>query len=65
MSLGNVNTCCTIIINCDHPSIEQPTKLKKNMARKRHVSLLFLLQMFLCSYLYSGILCIKTKRLLC
>ena len=34
MSLGNVNTCCTIIINYDYPSIEEPHKIKKTWLEK-------------------------------
>ena len=33
MSLGNVNICHTIIINCDHPRIKAPHKTKKNMVK--------------------------------
>ena len=59
-SLGNVNICHTIIINCDPPRIKEPHKTKKKTC-----SIGVLLQMSLCSYLYSYILRIKTKGLLC
>ena len=67
MSLGNVSIYHTIIINYDHPHIEEsPTKLqKKKTWLKETCFIVVLMQMFLCSYLYSCILRIKTKRLLC
>ena len=46
MSLGNVNICHTIVINCDHPRMEKPHKTKKTWLKK-DVSLLFLCR---CSY---------------
>ena len=59
MSLGNVNICHTIIINCDHPRIKAPHKTKKTWLNK---------DMFhCCSYadvLMTKRLRIKT-RLLC
>ena len=53
MSLGNVNICLTIIFNCDSPRSYRgaPQKLKGNMAKKRHISLLFL-----CIYAYVHVL---------
>ena len=62
MRLGNVNICHTIIINCDHPRIEEITKIKKNMNKKRRF-IVALMQML--SYIYSCILRIKTERLFC
>ena len=37
MSLGNVNICHTIIINCNHPRIEEPDKTKKKTCLKKDV----------------------------
>ena len=64
MSLGNVNICHTVIINCDPPRIEKPHKTKKNMDRKRDVSLLFLCGHYVLMFL-SSILRIKIKRFFC
>ena len=52
MSLGNVNICHTVIINCDPPRIEKLTKLKKTWIEKEMFHCCSYADiMFLCSYL--------------